>query len=137
MIVFLVLRIPFGLLFGLVIGIASVIPFGGVLTVLTISSLLALQNFWLGVEILAVSLIIGQINENIFVPRLVGSATGLNPAVVFISLLIGAKLGGVLGVVLVIPSVSFIKRTADSLRNTDTSLLTLSEVVTKAQAPSN
>ncbi|MBW4662535.1 MAG: AI-2E family transporter [Drouetiella hepatica Uher 2000/2452] len=116
MTVFLLLQIPFGLLFGLTIGLASLIPFGGSLSIALISSLLALQNIWLGVKILLVAILVGQINENVIAPRLIGSMTGLNPAIVFISLLMGAKLGGVLGLLLVVPIAGFIKRMTDSLK---------------------
>ena len=114
---FTVLQIPFGLLFGIGIGIASVIPFGGTVTISLVSGLLAFQNVWLGVKVLVVALIVGQINENVIAPRLIGGLTGLNPAVVFISLLVGAQVGGFLGLILAVPTASFIKRLADMSRN--------------------
>ena len=114
---FTVLQITFGLLFGIGIGIASVIPFGGTITISLVSGLLAFQNVWLGVKVLVVALIVGQLNENVIAPRLIGGLTGLNPAVVFISLLVGAKIGGFLGLILAVPTASFIKRLADMSRN--------------------
>ncbi len=114
---FTVLQIPFGLLFGIGIGIASVIPFGGTITIALVSILLAFQNLWLGVKVLVVALIVGQINENVIAPRLIGGITGLNPAVVFISLLIGAEVGGFLGLILAVPTASVIKRIADMSRD--------------------
>lgn len=114
---FTVLQIPFGLLFGIGIGIASVIPFGGTVTIALVSILLAFQNLWLGVKVLVVALIVGQINENVIAPRLIGGITGLNPAVVFISLLIGAEVGGFLGLILAVPTASVIKRIADMSRD--------------------
>ena len=114
---FTVLQIPFGLLFGIGIGIASVIPFGGTITISLVSSLLAFQNVWLGIKVLGVALVLGQLNENVIAPRLLGGITGLNPAVVFISLLVGARVGGFLGLILAVPTASFIKRIADMSRN--------------------
>jgi predicted PurR-regulated permease PerM len=96
MTVFLLLQIPFGLLFGLTIGFASLIPFGGTLTVIVISSLLALQNIWLGLKVLLVAIVVGQIIDNAIAPRLMSGMTGLNLAVVFISVLTGSQLGGLL-----------------------------------------
>ncbi|WP_035139977.1 AI-2E family transporter [Fischerella sp. PCC 9605] len=116
---FLVLQIPFGLLFGLGIGIASLIPFGGVVSITLVSLLVAFQNIWLGVKVLVVAIILGQINENFIAPRLIGGITGLNPAWVFISLLLGAKFAGILGLLMAVPTASFIKKTADSLRTSD------------------
>ncbi|MBO3463754.1 AI-2E family transporter [Aetokthonos hydrillicola Thurmond2011] len=115
---FLVFQIPFGLLFGLVIGMASFIPFGGTVIVSLILPILAIQNIWLAVKLLVIAVLVGQINETIVVPRLMGQITGVNPAVIFISLLCGAKLGGVLGILLAIPLTSFLKRFADSFLTT-------------------
>ena len=118
-IAFTVLQIPFGLLFGIGIGTASVIPFGGTITISLVSTLLAFQNVWLGVKVLVVALILGQLNENVIAPRLIGGITGLNPAVVFISLLVGAQIGGFLGLILAVPTASFIKRLADMSRSSE------------------
>ncbi len=118
MTVFLLLQIPFGLLFGLTIGFASLIPFGGTLTVIVISSLLALQNIWLGLKVLLVAIVVGQIIDNAIAPRLMSGMTGLNPAVVFISVLTGSQVGGLLGLLLAVPIAGFIKRIADSARRT-------------------
>lgn len=115
---FLVLQIPFGLLFGLMIGIASFIPLGGGFTVTIISLLLASQKFWLGFKVLIPALVLGQINETLIAPRLMGGLTGLNPAIVFFALLIGAKFGGLLGLVLAVPTASLAKRVAENIRKT-------------------
>ena len=114
---FLVLRVPFGLLFGLVVGVLSLIPFGAGLSISLVSILVAFNNFWLGVKVLIVSVAIEQSIESGVAPRLLGGFTGLNPVWVLISLLLGAKLGGVLGVLIAVPLASFIKSTADSLRS--------------------
>ncbi|MEO0458461.1 MAG: AI-2E family transporter, partial [Cyanobacteria bacterium P01_A01_bin.114] len=117
---FTVLQIPFGLLFGLGIGVTSIIPFGGSLSIALVSLLLAFQNVWLGLKVLAVALILGQLNENIIAPRLIGGITGLNPAIVIVSLLVGAKVGGFLGLIVAVPTASFVKRIADTLqKNSD------------------
>lgn len=122
-IAFVILDIPFGLLFGLAIGIASVIPFGGLVTNLAVSTLLAFQNIWLGVKLFIVAAILGQLNDNVIAPRLIGGVTGLNPAIVVVSLLIGAKFAGFLGLVLAVPTASFIKKIADALRTPITTQL--------------
>lgn len=113
---FLALQVPFGLLFGLGIGLGSLIPFGGTVSIALVSVLIAFQNIWLGVKVLIVAIVLGQINENVVAPRLIGGITGLNPAWVFISLLLGAKFAGVLGLLMAVPTASFIKKTADAVR---------------------
>ena len=128
MTVFLLLQIPFGLLFGLTIGFASLVPFGGTLSIIVISSLLALQNIWLGLKLLLVAIVVGQVIENAIAPRLMSGMTGLNPAVVFVSVLTGSQLGGILGLLLAVPVAGFIKRIADRLRSStpdDESIVTM------------
>jgi predicted PurR-regulated permease PerM len=113
---FLFLKVPLGLLFGLTVGLLTLIPFGGILSISIVSFLVSLQNFGLGLEVLGASLLINQINDNLVIPRVLGGFTGLNPVWVLISLLIGVKLGGVLGLLLAVPLASSIKNMADQLR---------------------
>jgi predicted PurR-regulated permease PerM len=114
--IFLALKVPLALLFGLAIGFCSLFPFGTGIGIALVSLLIGLKNLWLGVEVLTFSVAIDQINANFIAPRLLGSLTGLNPVWVVISLLLGIKLGGVLGLLLAIPLASFIKDMADSWR---------------------
>jgi predicted PurR-regulated permease PerM len=114
--VFLLLKIPLALLFGLTIGLFSLFPFGTTIGIVIVALLVGLQNFWLGIEVLAVAVGIDQINSNFVAPRILGNLTGLNPVWVVISLLIGAKLGGLIGLLVAIPLASFIKDVADNWR---------------------
>jgi predicted PurR-regulated permease PerM len=123
---------PLALLFGLVIGTASLIPFGGTTAILVVSSLLALQDFGLGLKVLLVAELVLQVNENLVGPRILGEITGLNPVWTLISLFIGVKLGGVLGLIVAVPIASFIKVTANTIRqggSNQPALVTSAEVV--------
>ncbi|MBD3883090.1 AI-2E family transporter [Phormidium tenue FACHB-886] len=120
--VLLFLRVPLAQLFGVGIGVASLVPFGGTTTILLVSLLLALQNFWLGAKVLAIALSVNWLIENILAPRILGELTGLNPVWMLISLDLGVKLGGVLGLVIAVPIASFIKATADSIRTSQPEL---------------
>jgi predicted PurR-regulated permease PerM len=113
---FLALRVPLSLLFGLVIGFFALFPFGTGIGISIVSSLVALNNFWLGVEVLVVAVAIDQFNYNFVAPRILSNLTGLNHVWVVISLLIGAKLGGLLGLLVAIPLASFIKSVGDNWR---------------------
>lgn len=113
---FLILGIPLAELFGFGIGAASLIPLGGTTTIIVVSLLIALQNFWLGVKVLVIAIAIIQVCENILGPRIVGELTGLNPVWMLISLDIGVKIGGFLGLLVAVPIASFIKGTFDTIR---------------------
>ncbi|MFB2973951.1 AI-2E family transporter [Aerosakkonema sp. BLCC-F183] len=112
----LILGVPVAQLFGFGIGAGSLIPFGGTVVIVLVSFLLALQKVWLGVKFLVLAVIINQIVENVLGPRIVGELTGLNPVWMLISLDIGVKLGGALGLLVAVPIAAFIKATFDKIR---------------------
>ena len=108
-ITFFIIQVPFALLFGLVVGIMALFPFGAGLSISLVSFLMALKSIWLGLRVLAIAFVVEQIVESVIAPRLLGEFTGLNPALVLVSLLTGAQLGGFLGLVLAVPVASFIR----------------------------
>ncbi|MGL5059831.1 MAG: AI-2E family transporter [Microcoleus sp.] len=111
---FLILRVPFGLLFGLGVGVMTIIPFGAAFSISTVSLLVALNNFWLGVTVLAVATVIDQVIENGIAPRLLGGFIGLNPVWILVSLLVGVKVAGIAGLLVAVPLAGFIKNTVDA-----------------------
>ncbi len=113
---FVVLQVPLALLFGLIIGLASLVPFGGAVSIVVISLLITLQNVWLGLKVFATALVLAQMNEHLVAPRILGNVVGLNPVWIVLSLLLGAKLAGLLGVLIAVPVAGSIKNVADSLR---------------------
>ncbi|MFM7425864.1 MAG: AI-2E family transporter [Elainella sp.] len=115
--VFLLLKVPFGLLFGLTIGLMALIPFGGTAGIILITLLVALRDIGLALQVLAVSLIVQQIVENGVAPRVLGSVTGLNPFWVFVSLLAGARVGGLLGVIVAVPTAVVVKEALGAVRS--------------------
>lgn len=113
---FLWLKVPFGLLFGLTIGIMALVPFGGTVGIATTTLLVALQDFGMGARMLIAAVIVQQILENLIGPRILGSFTGLNPVWVLISVLTGARIGGLLGVIVAVPSAVVIKTALSAVR---------------------
>ncbi|WP_431628097.1 AI-2E family transporter [Alkalinema pantanalense] len=113
---FLWLRVPFGLLFGLTIGTMALVPFGGSVGIALVTLLVALRDIWLGVKVLATAVLVQQIIENIIAPRVLSSITGLNPVWVFISILTGARVGGLLGVIIAVPTAVVIKTALGALK---------------------
>ncbi len=114
---FLWLKVPFGGLFGLTIGLLALIPFGGTVGIILTTLLVALQDVWLGLRVLLAAEIVQQILENLVAPRILGSVTGLNPVWVLLSVLIGSQVGGLLGVVVAVPIAVVIKAALEALRS--------------------
>jgi predicted PurR-regulated permease PerM len=116
MLVFTILQVPYAILFAVTIGLTTLIPYASGLSIVTISLLLMLQDFWLGFNVLIAAVIVGQINDNIISPRLMGDMTGLNPVWIIVALFVGGKLGGVLGLLIAVPLASVLKATIDNVR---------------------
>ena len=110
---FLALRVPFGLIFGLGVGIMTLIPFGDVLSFSLVGLLVAAHDFWLGAKTLGVAVVIDQIIDQAIAPRLLGSFTGLSPVGVLAALAIGTKFGGLLGLLTGVPLASCLKDLLD------------------------
>jgi predicted PurR-regulated permease PerM len=114
--VFLWWAVPFGLLFGLTIGTMALVPFGGSVGITVVTLLVALRDIGLGLKVLGICLLVQQIIENLVAPRFLGSITGLNPVWIFISILTGARIGGLLGVVVAVPVAVVVKNALGFLR---------------------
>ncbi|OUL18379.1 AI-2E family transporter [Nostoc sp. RF31YmG] len=112
-VLFLVFQVQFALLFGLGVGLLSLIPFGDVISLIVIILIIASHNVWLAVKIFAVAIIIDQLIDQAIAPRLLGSFTGLRPIWVIISLLVGTYIGGLLGLLIAVPVAGFIKDATD------------------------
>ena len=115
-VIYLVVQVPFGLLFGITIGLAALIPFGGTVGIVVVTLLVGLRDVSIAVKVLALSALVQQLVENVLAPRVLGSFTGLNPFWVFISLLSGARVGGLLGVIVAVPVAVVIKEAFTAMR---------------------
>lgn len=116
--VFLVLQVPFALLFALLIGIAELIPLvGAALGIGVVSLLLVMQNFWMGFWVAIAATILQQVRDNILGPKMLGDFTGLNPIWIFIALLMGLQMAGFLGVIVAVPIAGTIKGTLDAVQS--------------------
>ncbi|WP_088888782.1 AI-2E family transporter [Leptolyngbya ohadii] len=109
--------VPYAILFGLVIGVSTLIPYAGVVTIGIVSLIVSLQDFGQGIRVLITAIVIGQVNDILISPRLMGQTIGLNPIWLIAALFLGGKIGGVLGLLVAVPLASVIKSTADKLRS--------------------
>ncbi len=113
---FLWLKVPFALLFTLLIGFAELIPLiGPTLGIGTVCLLLLFQNIGLALQVAFVCTILQQIRDNLIAPKLMGDITGLNPVYVFIVLLLGLQSGGIIGAFLAVPIAGTVKGTLEAI----------------------
>ena len=106
---FTLFRIPYGFLFGVLIGILALFPYGGTLGITLVTLLLAFKSIGLGLTVLLIATVVDQVVENGIAPRLMGHLTGVHPVWVVMAILAGAKIAGLLGVVLAVPIASTVK----------------------------
>ena len=117
---FLALQVRFALLLSLLIAFFELIPFiGAAIGISLVVLLVWLQGLWLAVRVAIASIIFQQIKDNIIAPKLFGAFIGLNPIWVFIALLIGARVAGLLGVLLSVPIAGTIKTSIEKIQKTE------------------
>lgn len=116
--IFLFMRVPFALLFATIIGISQLIPFiGATLGIGLVTLLVLLQSIWLAFPVAMAAVIIQQIKDNLLAPKLLGNFTGLNPLWIFVAILMGFEIAGLLGTLVAVPIAGTIKGTFDAIRN--------------------
>ncbi len=117
------LGVPYALLLGVFAGMTEAIPFLGPYFGATAAVLVALASIgWLkALEVLAVYVIIQELEGNILVPVVMRQAVDLNPLAIIVSVLIGGSLFGLAGSILGVPVgvvvwVLFVRVLAPALR---------------------
>lgn len=103
------LNVPYALAIVILVFFAEFVPVIGPTISAIPAVLLAFTNsLWLGVIVLIMFLIVQQIEANVLVPNIMRRAVGLNPLTTIIAVLIGAKMAGIVGVLLAVPVATII-----------------------------
>ncbi|MBI3620410.1 AI-2E family transporter [Candidatus Roizmanbacteria bacterium] len=91
-------------------GLLEVVPnIGPILSSLPAVLLGFSHSYLLGFSAMAVYVLVQQLENNLIVPVVMSRAVGLNPIITLIVLIVGGKFGGVLGILLAIPTFLFIE----------------------------
>ncbi|MFY9457398.1 MAG: AI-2E family transporter [Candidatus Spechtbacterales bacterium] len=98
------LGVKYALTIAFMVGVLEIIPMmgpiiGGVIALVLIS----FQSPMLAGGAIIAYFLIEQIQQNIFMPHVLARAMGLNPIIIIVALLVGAKLIGFWGILLAIP----------------------------------
>lgn len=110
---FAIIGLPMGVPLGLFIGMLNMVPYLQIVGFIPaaffclLHSLETGESFWvmLGL-VLLVQTIVQVIQDVILTPKIMGNATGLNPAIILLSLTIWGKLLGLLGLLIALPLTS-------------------------------
>jgi len=107
---FKIVGLPLAILLGVITGLANFIPYLQLVMIppaLLLMSIQAIENgtpFWQeALLVLAVFAVVQVIQDTILVPKIMGGETGLNPAIILLSLSIFGGLFGLIGMLIALP----------------------------------
>jgi predicted PurR-regulated permease PerM len=110
---FLIVRLDFAFLIGLMVGILCLIPYLGMALCLIPAMLIALAQFgdlWHPVLVLLIFLVIHNLDGIFISPKIIGNSVGLHPMTVIVSVFAWTIiLGGLLGALLAVPLTATMK----------------------------
>lgn len=105
-----IIGMDFPLVLGLFAGLTELIPyFGPFIGALPAVLLALLKSKWLALKVVAVFLVVQQLEGNVFSPKILGDQVGLHPIAVIVALLVAGELFGLPGMLLAVPITAILK----------------------------
>ncbi len=102
----LLIKIPYALPLALLAGLFEIVPVLGPIAAAIPAVLIGFGiSPLMGVGAIAVAFLVNQLENYILVPKIMQKSVGVSPLLVLISITIGAKLAGVMGVIIAVPFV--------------------------------
>ncbi len=99
-----ILGVEGAFLFGMVAGVFNLIPyFGPVLGAIPIVLLALLKSPWVALYVIIIFLVVNQLEVMVLVPRIIGGSLKIHPITVVYLILVGSKIGGLVGMVFAVP----------------------------------
>ncbi len=112
---FSIIGLPLAIVMGLLIGLLNMVPYLKTVAIIPTLILGLLQSFETGQSIGSVLLgiaivfiVIQAIEDMVLTPRIMGKVTGLNPAIILLSLSIWGSLMGMVGLIIALPMTTLI-----------------------------
>lgn len=107
---FALIGLPLGILLGLFTGLLNMVPYLQIIALIPaallslVSALETGTSLWIVLGLTgSVFVIVQVVQDTILVPRIMGRVTGLNPAVILLSLSVWGKLLGIFGLIIALP----------------------------------
>jgi predicted PurR-regulated permease PerM len=103
-VVLLILGVPYAVALGLVVAILDLIPLAGAtLAAIIVGAVAFIHSIPAGIIVLAFFIVYQQVENHLLQPLVYSRTVQLSPLAILISVLIGAKVAGVLGALAAIP----------------------------------
>ena len=114
----LIMRIDYALIIGIITCIADIIPYIGPALGFIPAVVLALVDSPIKAVIVAAAFVLIQwVENNILAPKILGTTIGLNPLLILTSLILGAGMFGVPGMIFAVPVVATLKVVLGHFKN--------------------
>ena len=109
MIGMLILKIPYAVSIGILVGVTALVPIVGAFIGVLIGAILILSvNPIKVITFIVFFLILQQVEGNLIYPRVVGNSVGLPGMWVLVAVTVGGSLGGILGMLIGVPIASIV-----------------------------
>jgi predicted PurR-regulated permease PerM len=100
----LILKVKYALLISLIAGILEAVPvLGPTITSIIALSIIFLENPSYILPTIIFFILLQQLENHFLVPLVMRKALDVNPLLIILGILIGAKIGGILGIIIMIP----------------------------------
>ena len=118
-IVMICMKVKYGVLLGVMIGLFNLIPYFGAIVGVSLSVLITVFTGGLSkaIGIAIIAIIIQQIDANIINPKILGNSLKLSPILIIFGVTVGGAYFGILGMLLGAPAVALIKIIIDDRIN--------------------
>ncbi len=104
-----ILKIQYASLLGLLAGLLEVVPIlGPTISLIVISVITYLEKPDLIFFVIAYFLLLQQFENHLLVPLVMKRAVEINPLLVILGIVIGGKIGGILGIIIILPTLGII-----------------------------
>ncbi len=98
------LGVPYALVLAVLGGVLEIVPYlGPVMSVIPAALLGFAASPMTGIGVLIGYMVVNLVENHVLIPQIMNKAVGLNPVAVILALLIGAKVAGLIGVIIAVP----------------------------------
>jgi predicted PurR-regulated permease PerM len=103
-VIYLILGLKYAVSLAIIAGLLEIIPNVGAIIAIAFAAIIGLNtSFSMALLVVAFCTTLHLIVNNIIVPKILKETCNINPVVTILLLVVGAKLGGVVGVILAVP----------------------------------
>ncbi len=103
-------QLKYALVLAVIMGLMNVIPYFGPIIGTVPAVAVAMTSSWKLVIVVLVTTLIVQTLENSFLsPYIMGKSVQIHPVFIILTLLIGAEIGGIIGMIVAVPLITMVK----------------------------